>query len=121
MDAFDGRVDSYISTFPQEVQIRLKQLRAIIHEEVPEVVETISWGMPTFRYRGNLVFFAGFKKHIGFYPLPSGIEAFSSELAGFSTSKGAVQFPFDKELPLELIKKLIRFRLAENSEKSLRK
>ena len=118
MEKFDGRVDAYIAAFPPAVQILLLQLRAIIHEEAPEVVETISYGMPTFKYLGTLVFFAGFKKHIGFYPLPSGIESFAQELAGYHTSKGTVQFPLDAKLPEALIRKLLRYRIAENEERA---
>ncbi|AEV30107.1 hypothetical protein SpiGrapes_2332 [Sphaerochaeta pleomorpha str. Grapes] len=118
MERFDTRVDAYISTFPPAVQLLLLQLRAIIHEEAPDVVETISWGMPTFKYKGTLVFFAGFKKHIGFYPLPSGIEAFAHELAGYHTSKGTIQFPLGAKLPEDLIRKLLRYRIAENEEKA---
>jgi uncharacterized protein YdhG (YjbR/CyaY superfamily) len=118
MEKFDSRVDRYIETFPPEVQLLLIQLRDLIHEEAPQVVETFSWGMPTFNYLGTLVFFAGFKKHIGFYPLPSGIEAFSAELTDFHTSKGTIRFPLDAALPVELVRKLIRYRIAENEEKA---
>jgi uncharacterized protein YdhG (YjbR/CyaY superfamily) len=118
MVTYDTRVELYIAKYPEQEQNLLRQLREIIHEEVPEVVETISWGMPTFNYLGNLVFFAGYKKHIGFYPLPSGIEAFKQELEGFPTTKGTIQFSLDKPLPEDLVRKLIRFRVEENRKKA---
>jgi uncharacterized protein YdhG (YjbR/CyaY superfamily) len=118
MVTYDTRVDLYIAKYPDQEQNLLRQLRDIIHEEVPEVVETISWRMPTFNYLGNLVFFAGYKNHIGFYPLPSGIEAFKQELEGFHTTKGTIQFSLDKPLPEDLVRKLIRFRVQENEKKA---
>ena len=110
----DGRVDEYIATFSEEKQVLMRQIRELIHEVVPDIEETISWKMPTFRHQGDVVHFAAFKNHIGLYPLPSGIEAFIEELSSYHTTKGAIQFPLDKSLPLDLIRKIILFRIEEN-------
>ncbi len=107
-------VDAYIDGFDGDIGERLKAMRKAIAAAVPEAVETISYGMPTFRLDGNLVHFAAAKKHIGFYPGPSGIEAFAQDLAPFKSSKGAVQFPYDQPLPLETVQKISRFRADEN-------
>ena len=107
-------VDAYIASFPAETQARLRELRATIHAAAPEAEEKISYGMPTFYLRGNLVYFAGWKKHIGFYAIPSANEAFKDELAAYTVSKGAVQFPIDQPLPVDLITRMVRFRVAEN-------
>lgn len=109
-------IDEYIKKFPEEVQVKLQVLRSVIRENAPEAVEKISYGMPTFYLNGNLVHFAAYRGHIGFYPAPSGIEAFKDELAVFKTSKGAIQFPIDEELPLDLIKKIVQFRVGENTK-----
>jgi uncharacterized protein YdhG (YjbR/CyaY superfamily) len=93
-------IDEYIDSAPQVVHEKLKAIRAVIKEEAPEAIEKISYQMPTFAQKGNLVHFAVFKNHIGFYPAPSGIEHFKDELARYKTSKGAVQFPLDEEIPL---------------------
>ena len=107
-------IDEYIATFPEDIQVILKQMRATIRAAAPEATEKISYQMPTFYLKGNLVHFAAFKSHIGFYPAPSGIEAFQQELAGYKSSKGAVQFPIGEPLPLELISRIVKFRVEEN-------
>jgi uncharacterized protein YdhG (YjbR/CyaY superfamily) len=111
-------IDEYIASFPPEVQKKLQGLRAVIKETAPEATEKISYQMPTFFLNGNLVHFAAFKHHIGFYPVPTGIEKFKKELAVYKPSKGAVQFPLDKPLPLDLIRKIVKFRVAENLKKA---
>ena len=108
-------IDEYIAQFPPEVQEKLQALRRCVREAAPEAVEKISWAMPTFYLRGNLVHFACFKRHIGLYPGVSAIEAFLPELGGYKTSKGAIQFPLEKPLPLELVGRIVRFRVAENT------
>lgn len=113
-----GTVDEYIMQFPQELQEVLQQLRMTIAASAPEAEERISYQMPAYYYKGNLVYFAAFKKHIGFYPTPSGIEAFKDELTGFKQSKGTVQFPAGKPLPLELISRIVKYRVEENTKRS---
>lgn len=108
-------ITAYISNFPLEVQTRLHALRMLILNTVPEAKEVISYKMPTYVLGGNLVHFAGYEKHIGFYPTPSAIIAFKEQLLPFKTSKGAVQFPHEKPLPLELIKEMVLFRVKENT------
>ena len=110
-------IDEYISQFPSDVQSKLETLRALIKESAPQSKEKISYQMPTFDLNGNLVHFAAYKNHIGFYPTPSGIEAFKMELSLYKSSKGAVQFPIDEPLPLDLIKEIVIFRVAENKQK----
>jgi len=107
-------IDEYIATFPEEIQKILKELWATIKAAVPDAEEKISYGMPTFALKGNLVHFAAFKNHIGFYPTPSGIQAFKQELSIYEGAKGSVKFPIDKSLPLELISKIVKFRVTEN-------
>ena len=107
-------IDEYILNFPPEVQEILKSLRKVIKEAAPVAEEKISWQMPTFALHGNLVHFAAFKNHIGFYPAPTGIEAFKEELSQYKGAKGSVQFPIEKPLPYELISKIVKFRVAEN-------
>jgi uncharacterized protein YdhG (YjbR/CyaY superfamily) len=109
-------IDEYISRFPPEVQEKLKRLRKIIRESAPEAEEKMSYQIPTFTFHGNLVHFAAYKNHIGFYPTPSGIEAFKHELSEYKMSKGTVQFPLNMPLPYELVKKIVKFRVAENSK-----
>lgn len=108
-------VEAYIAQFPSEVQEKLRALRKIIREAAPDAEEKISYRMPTFVLHGDLVYFAGFKHHIGLYPLPSGVEAFLPELVAYRTGKGSIQFPLDKPLPAELIVRIVRFRVAENT------
>lgn len=107
-------IDEYIADFPAHIQILLTQMRTSIQEASPEATEKISYAMPTFDLGGNLVHFAAFKNHIGFYPSSSGIAAFQAEIAGFKSSKGAVQFPIGEALPLDLVKKIVVFRTQEN-------
>jgi uncharacterized protein YdhG (YjbR/CyaY superfamily) len=111
-------MDGYIATFPKAIQELLERMRQTIREAAPEAVESISYQMPTFKLNGNLVHFAAFKHHIGFYPTPSGIEAFKKELATYESSKGSVQFPMDKPIPLDLVKRIVEFRVKENKGKT---
>lgn len=111
-------IDQYISFFPKDVQTKLKEMRATIQKAAPKAEEAISYMMPTFRLYGNLVHFAAFKNHIGFYPGPAGIVAFQNELKGFETSKGTIQFPLDKPLPLKLVAAITKFRTIQNMEKA---
>jgi uncharacterized protein YdhG (YjbR/CyaY superfamily) len=107
-------VDEYIAKFPKDVQAVLQKIRQTIHEAAPEASETISYQMPAFKLNGkNLVYFAAWKKHIGFYATPSGNEAFKKELALYKSAKGSVQFPLDEPMPYELIKKMVKFRIQE--------
>jgi uncharacterized protein YdhG (YjbR/CyaY superfamily) len=111
-------IDEYIESFPKEVQEILRKLRVVIKDAAPNAEEKISYRMPTFAQKGNLVHFAAYKKHIGFYPTPSGIQAFKNELSVYKGAKGSVQFPIDKPLPYQLIGKIVRFRVAENLRKA---
>ena len=113
MNQFEN-VDAYIAAFPADVQRLLEQIRHTIKEAAPTAVETISYQMPSYKLNGVLVYFAGYSKHIGFYPALSGIMAFKAELSAFKGSKGTVQFPLDKTIPLELITKIVQFRVEEN-------
>ncbi|MGM0217885.1 iron chaperone [Enterococcus sp. AZ126] len=110
-------IEDYIANTPEDRQAKLTQLYITIKHLIPEATEKMSYGMPTFYLNGNLVHFANAKNHIGFYPAPSAIKAFQSELTEFKTSKGAIQFPLNGELPVELIKKIVLFRLEENTQK----
>jgi uncharacterized protein YdhG (YjbR/CyaY superfamily) len=110
-------IDNYISNFPENTQKLLQQLRAIIQKAAPQAEEMINYGIPTFKLNGNLVHFAGYKNHIGFYPAPSAIKAFSKELSVYKGAKGSVQFPLDKAIPSALISKIVKFRVKENLEK----
>lgn len=110
-------IDEYIKSFPPEIQNKLEELRAAIKKIAPEAEEKISYGMPAFTLNGNLVYFAAFKKHIGFYPIPSGMKAFEEELKAYKTGKGSVQFPIDEPLPVELINRVVKFRVEENLKK----
>jgi uncharacterized protein YdhG (YjbR/CyaY superfamily) len=114
-------IDEYISTFPKDVQGMLKKLRATIKAAAPEAEEKISYQMPTFALNGNLVHFAAYKHHIGFYPAPRGIEAFKRELSRYKGAKASVQFPLDQPLPLKLIGRIVKFRVAENLKKAAAK
>ena len=114
-------IDDYISQFPSEVQELLETLRKVIKESAPGAQEKISYQMPTFVLHGNLVHFAAHKHHIGFYPAPSGIDAFKAELSEYKGAKGSVQFPIDKPMPYDLISKIVQYRVAENMEKAERK
>ena len=111
-----NNVDEYIATFPPPIHEILSLLRSTIKKAAPEAAEKISYAMPTYYLNGNLVHFAAYKNHIGFYPAPSGIKAFEKELAVYKTSKGAVQFPINKSLPIALITKIVKYRVKENLE-----
>jgi uncharacterized protein YdhG (YjbR/CyaY superfamily) len=110
-------MDEYISQFPKNITYILEDLRRLIKESAPEAEETINYGIPTFKLNGNLVHFAAFKNHIGFYPTPSAVVAFKKELAPFKQAKGSVQFPLDKPIPFDLVKKIVKFRVKENEQK----
>jgi uncharacterized protein YdhG (YjbR/CyaY superfamily) len=112
-----ANIDEYISVFPPETQVKLQQVREVIRTAAPGAVETISYGMPAFKFHGMLVWFAAYKSHIGFYPKASGIATFSRDLSGYKSAKGSVQFPLDKPLPLALISAMVEFRFAENMHK----
>lgn len=114
-------IDQYIATFPPEIRKVLQEMRATIRAAAPEAQEKISYQMPTFFLNGNLVHFAAFKNHIGFYPTPSGIEAFKQELSAYASAKGSVQFPLDRPLPFELVSRIVQYRVAENMKKPARK
>ena len=107
-------IDAYIAGFPEDVQAILQQVRRTIHEAAPEATEAISYQMPTFKLHGNLVHFGAFKNHIGFYPVPSGMAAFEEELAAYKQGKGSVQFPLNKPMPLDLIRRIVEFRVQES-------
>jgi len=111
-------IDEYIAGFPRDVQEILEQMRLTIREAAPDAEETISYRMPTFTLKGNLVHFAAHKKHIGLYPTPSGIEKFEDELSAYRSSKGAVQFPLDRPIPFDLISEIVKFRVKENLERA---
>lgn len=114
-------IDQYISIFPEDIQEILQEIRSTIQQAAPGAEETISYQMPTFKLKGNLVHFAAYKKHIGFYPAPSGIERFKNRLTDYETSKGAIRFPLDKPIPLDLISDIVAFRVTENLEKAAQK
>lgn len=114
-------IDEYIAGHPQEIQALLQEMRKVIKEAAPEATEKISYQMPTFALHGNLVHFAAYKNHIGFYPAPRGIEAFKEELSVYKGAKGSVQFPLDKPLPYELISRIVAFRVDENIKKAQEK
>lgn len=111
-------IDQYIVDCPPAVQQILQTIRATIQEAAPEATEAISYQMPTFKLHGNLVHFAAYKSHIGFYPVPTGIEAFKEELSVYKQGKGSVQFPLDQPMPYDLIRRIVAFRVAENVAKA---
>ena len=113
-------IDEYITSFPDDAQVLLQKIRNTIHTAAPSAEEAIKYGMPTFILNGNLVHFGGYKKHIGFYPAPMGIEAFE-EAKQYETGKGTMQFPLDKPLPLDLISRIVKFRVEKSSEKGTKK
>ena len=110
-------MDEYIAAFPKEVQDILEKMRGTIRKSAPQAEEAISYGIPTFKLNGNLVHFAAFKNHIGFYPTPSAIVAFKKELSLYRQAKGSVQFPIDQPIPFDLVKKIVRYRVGENLDK----
>ena len=111
-------IDNYIADFPLNIQTILEQIRKAIRKAAPQAEEKISYCMPTFAQNGTLVHFAACKKHIGFYPAPSGITPFEKELSGYKSAKGSVQFPMNKPMPLDLIAEIVKFRVQENLEKA---
>ncbi len=111
-------IDDYIAGFAKDVQVILEELRATIGKAAPEAEETINYQIPTFTVKGNLVHFAAYKRHIGFYPTPSGIAAFKKELSAYEGGKGTIHFPLGEPLPLALIGKMVRFRVQENRERA---
>ena len=114
-------IDEYLNTFPENVRTILNELRQTIKEVAPEAEETINYQIPTFTLNGNLVHFAAFQNHIGFYPTPSGMEAFKEELSSYKSAKGSVQFPINEPLPLPLIRRIVEYRVKENLERKPRK
>ncbi len=111
--SFSADVDAYIAGFPLEVQTILQRVRETIRKAAPTAEETFKYQLPTYYLNGNLVHFGAFAKHVGFYPDPSGIEAFKDELSGYRMAKGSVQFPLDKPVPYDLIRRIVKFRVAE--------
>ena len=111
-------IDAYIATFPESIQKKLQKLRLVIKAAAPDATEKISYQMPTFYLNGNLVHFAAFKHHFGFYPAPSGTEQFQKELSAYKTSKGAIQFPVDKPIPYDLVTRIVQYRVIENRRKA---
>lgn len=111
-------IDEYIAGFPDDVREILRQIRATIREEAPDAEEAIKYQLPTFVLHGNLVHFGAFKNHIGFYSTPSGHQEFQEELSAYKGAKGSVQFPLDQPMPLDLIRRIVRFRVRENLEKA---
>ncbi|MDB5048766.1 MAG: hypothetical protein JWO30_1837 [Fibrobacteres bacterium] len=114
-------IDAYIADFPEDVQARLQKLRAVIRKAAPKAEEAISYQIPTFKLFGNLVHFAGYGHHIGFYPGAAGIAAFKKEISGYKNAKGSVQFPLDKPIPFALVARIVKFRVKQNTAKQLRK
>lgn len=120
-NATTNEVDQYIAGFPKPVQDLLQKVRATVKKAAPDAMEVINYGIPTLQLQGNLVHFAGYKNHIGFYPAPSGIEAFKKELSVYEGAKGSVKFPIDQPIPYDLITKITAFRVRENLEKAATK
>lgn len=113
--------DEYIRTFPAGIQALLNKTRQTIRQAAPEATKAIGYGIPTFKLNGNLVHFAAFKNHIGFYPTPSGIEAFEKEISQYKWAKGSIQFPLDKPVPLDLVKRIVVFRVQAVSQRKASK
>ena len=114
-------VDDYINSFPADVAGKLKQLRKTIRAAAPKAEELISYGIAGYKYHGMLIYFAGFKNHVSVYPAPRGVEAFKKELVAYKGGKGTIQFPLDKPVPLDLVKRIIIFRMKENEAKAAAK
>lgn len=114
-------IDAYIAGFPEDVQAILQKVRTTIRKAAPGAEEAIKYAIPTFTLNGNLVHFAAFKQHIGFYPAPSGIEKFKKELSAYEGAKGSVRFPLDEPIPYALIRDIAKFRAAENAGKAKKK
>jgi uncharacterized protein YdhG (YjbR/CyaY superfamily) len=113
-----GTIDQYIATFPPDVRAVLEQVRTTIRKAAPDAAEAMKYGVPTFVLGENLVHFGGFKTHVGFYPSPSAIEAFKKELSVYEGAKGSVKFPFDRRMPLALIRRIVKFRVQEARQKT---
>ncbi|MBK7038585.1 MAG: DUF1801 domain-containing protein [Bacteroidetes bacterium] len=113
-----SNIDEYIFPFPSETQKKLEQIRQLIQKLAPKAKEVISYGMPAFKLNSVIVYFAGYKHHIGFYPTSTGIKNFENEFAKYKWSKGAVQFPLDEPLPVALITKIVKFKIKEDKEKA---
>lgn len=109
-------VEEYIAAFPPKTKKFLKDIRATIKQAAPQAEEAISYNMPAFKLHGMLVWYAGYKEHIGLYPKPTVIQAFKKDLAGYKLSKGTIQFPLDQPLPLDLITRIVKYRIKENLE-----
>ena len=120
-DVVINNVDAYIASFPPETQLLLELVRATIKKAAPKAEEVISYQMPAYKLEGILVYFAGYKKHIGFYPGGGGLEEYKDEVSKYKHSKGAVQFPLDKDLPVGLITKIVKFRIKQNQAKAKEK
>ena len=114
-------IDEYIAGFPKDIQELLQKVRATIRKAAPDAEEAIKYQIPTFTLKGNLVHFAAFKNHIGFYPTPTGIEAFQEELSDYEVTKGTIRFPLDKPIPFDLISRIVELRVRETLEKALRR
>lgn len=121
MNKKPNNIDEYIGGFPRKTQLLLNLLRRTIRKAAPAAEEVISYSMPAFKHHGMLVYFAAYKNHIGFYPTSSGIKAFQKEISCFKNSKGAVQFPIEKPLPLALISKIVKYRVKENKKSLIQK
>ncbi|HUV62959.1 MAG TPA: DUF1801 domain-containing protein [Sedimentisphaerales bacterium] len=111
-------IDEYMAGFPPDVQDTLQEIRRTIRKAAPDAEETVKYGIPTFTLKGNLVHIGAYKKHIGFYPTPTGIEKFKNELSIYKRSKGAVQFPLNEPIPFDLISRIVKFRVWENLERA---
>ena len=114
-------IDEYIAGFPKDIQAILQKIRQTVKKAAPDATEKISYQMPTFYLNGNLVHFAAFKNHIGFYPTPSGTAKFKKEISGYQAAKGSIQFPLDQPIPYDLIRQIVEFRVKENSAKAKKK
>ena len=115
-----ANIDAYIAAFPEDVQKILKQVRLTVRKAAPGAEETISYGMPAFRYKGRvIIYFAGYRNHIGFYATPSGHAEFAKELSKYKQGKGSVQFPLNKPMPLNLISRIVKFRVLQQAEKEI--
>ena len=116
--AAPGNIDDYLASFPQEVRAILGKIRKTIRNAAPRAEEAISYQIPTFKLEGNLVHFAAFKRHIGFFPTSTGTAQFKDQLSAYKGGKGSVQFPFDEPIPYNLISKIVKFRVKENLERA---
>jgi uncharacterized protein YdhG (YjbR/CyaY superfamily) len=111
-------VNEYIGSFPADVQQKLQQIREVIKNAAPHTKEIISYGMPAYKQHGNLVYFGAAKKHLGFYPGAAAIAYFKTELAAYKGAKGSVQFPYNQPMPLDIVTKIVLFRIAEDEERA---